>query len=243
MAPRLRIVHGGVTSQSTGTGDAGNIVIVATDRLELDDGTITTEAAAGGGGRIAIEVGLLIDLLGSEITTSVAGDATTTAGDLTLDPRFIVLEGSRIVAEASEGRGGNIRITVDNLIQLPDSLISASAGPAGIDGTVVISTPEVDLSGGLVILEAALLDAASQLRERCGARRDIGASSFTGVGRSGLPPSPDGPLAGAYSSGFGALGLALLAEEGDGEASDEEHTEHRAIWPAVAGLTPCHGAL
>jgi large exoprotein involved in heme utilization and adhesion len=242
MAPRLRIVHGGVTSQSTGTGDAGNIVIVATDRLELDDGTITTEAAAGGGGRIAIEVGLLIDLLGSEITTSVAGDATTTAGDLTLDPRFIVLEGSRIVAEASEGRGGNIRITVDNLIQLPDSLISASAGPAGIDGTVVISTPEVDLSGGLVVLEGAVVDIAG-LRERCAVRRDIGASSFTGVGRGGPPPSPDGPLADAYASGFGSPGVALVPEGRGRAVSAEEHSVERAIWPAVAGLTPCHGAL
>jgi large exoprotein involved in heme utilization and adhesion len=191
-------VHGGITTESIGTGDAGSIVIVASDSLELDDGTITTEAAAAGGGRIAIEVGELIDLQDSRITTSVAGDATTTAGDITLDPRFIVLDDSRIVAEANEGRGGNIRITVDNLIQSPDSLISASAGPAGIDGTAVVSTPEVDLSGGLLVLEAALLDAASQLRERCGARHDIGASSFTGVGRGGLPPSPDGPLASAY---------------------------------------------
>ena len=85
-------------------------------------------------------------------------------------------------------------------------MIDASAGPAGIDGTVVVSTPEVDMSGGLVVLEGALLDAASQLRERCGARRDIGASSFSGVGRGGLPPSPDGPLASAYIVGEVAVG-------------------------------------
>ena len=107
-------MHGGISTQSIGTGDAGNIVIVATDRLELDDGTISTEAVAGGGGRIAIEVGELVDLQGSDITTSVAGDATTTAGEITLDPRFIVLDGSRIAARATEGEGGNIRITVDN---------------------------------------------------------------------------------------------------------------------------------
>jgi large exoprotein involved in heme utilization and adhesion len=191
-------VHGGITSQSTGTGDAGGIVIFAAERLELDDGTITTQAAAGGGGRIAIEIGELGDLRASAITTSVAGDATSTAGDITLDPRFLVLDGSRIVAEALEGRGGDIRITVDSLLQSPDSLISASAGPAGIDGTVVISTPEVDLSGGLVVLDAATRDAAALLRERCAARRDLGASSFTGVGRGGLPAGPDAPLTSAY---------------------------------------------
>jgi large exoprotein involved in heme utilization and adhesion len=99
------------------------------------------------------------------------------------------------MARATQGEGGNIRITVDNLITSPDSVIDASAD-TGIDGTVVISTPDVNLSAGLVVLEGALLDAASRLRERCATRRDIGASSFTGVGRGGLPPSPDGPLAG-----------------------------------------------
>ena len=49
-----------------------------------------------------------------------------------------------------------------------------------------------------MILDAPLLDAASLLRQRCAARRDIGASSFTGVGRGGLPPSPDGPLLSDY---------------------------------------------
>jgi large exoprotein involved in heme utilization and adhesion len=128
----------------------------------------------------------------------VFGGADTTAGDITIDPHFIVLDGGHIVAQAKEGRGGSIRITVDHLFVSPDSEISASAGPAGINGTVVISTPEVDLSGGLVVLEGAFLDAASLLRARCAARRNIGASSFTGVGRGGLPPGPDTPLAGGY---------------------------------------------
>lgn len=188
-------------------------------------------------------MGDLIDLQESTITTSVCGGTGTTVGDITIDPRFVILDGSRILAQAAAGRGGNISITVDDLIHSPDSVTSASAGPAGIDGTVVISTPEVDLSGGLVALEGALLDAASQLRERCGVRRDIGASSFTGVGRGGLPPSPDGQLAGAYASGFGASGVALVPGERGEEVSDQEHTEDRAIWPAIAGLAPCHGAL
>lgn len=45
------------------------------------------------------------------------------------------------MARATQGEGGNIRITVDNLITSPDSVIDASAD-TGIDGTVVISTPD-----------------------------------------------------------------------------------------------------
>jgi large exoprotein involved in heme utilization and adhesion len=153
----------------------------------------------------------------------VFGGAGTTAGDITIDPRFIVLDGSSIIAQARGGRGGNIRITADNLILSPDSVINAEAGDEGIDGTVVVSTPEVDLSGGLVVLQGALLDAASQLRERCGARRDIGASSFTGVGRGGLPPTPDGPLSGAYVAAApfsgGPEGRATIAAWFDRRAS------------------------
>ena len=88
-----------------------------------------------------------------------------------------------------------------------------------VDGTIVVNAPEVDLSGGLVVLEGALLDAASQLRERCRARRDIGASSFTGVGRGGLPPGPDAPLAGAYL-GRDTAGGATRAGAG-GRAAEE----------------------
>jgi hypothetical protein len=62
-----------------------------------------------------------------------------------------------------------------------------------------------------VVLEGALLDAASRLRERCATRRDIGASSFTGVGRGGLPPSPDGPLAGGYRGADVAVSSASTA--------------------------------
>jgi hypothetical protein len=61
----------------------------------------------------------------------------------------------------------------------------------------------VDLASTLVVLDAGLLNADALLRERCAARRDVGASSFTGTGRGGLPPSPDQPLGTAYSSEVG----------------------------------------
>ena len=122
----------------------------------------------------------------------------------------------------------------DNFIMTPDSLVDASSD-LGIDGVVEIVAPEVDLSGGLVVLEGALLDAASQLRERCGARRDIGASSFTGVGRGGLPPSPDGPLAGAYvgrpAVGGATPDQAAVVPPAPAGSSTE-------TW-AVAAVAPC----
>jgi hypothetical protein len=188
----------GVFSSSNRGGDAGDITLRAADSLRVNAGEIRSSSEASGGGEITIRVSELVDLRQGAIESSVFGGAETTAGDIMIDPRFLVLDRSSIIARADAGRGGNIRIAADNLILSPDSVINAEAGDEGIDGTVVVSMPEVDLSGGLVVLEGALLDAASQLRERCGARRDIGASSFTGVGRGGLPASPDGPLTSTY---------------------------------------------
>jgi hypothetical protein len=98
------------------------------------------------------------------------------------------------------GRGGDISIVADNLVLTPDSLINAEALDAeeGIDGTVSTSEPAVDLASALVVLAAPSLDADALLREPCALRRDVGTSSFTGVGRGGLPAAPDRPLGSAY---------------------------------------------
>jgi filamentous hemagglutinin family protein len=200
VAPAITLQDGGkIASFSTGEGAAGS-VRVAADRLRLDDGGfITTASDRTGGGRIELEVGKLLSLSnGGEITSTVFGGADTTAGDITIDhPRFLVLNNSRILARATEGRGGNIRIEADNILRSPESAIDASA-ETGISGTVATSTPEVDLSGGVTILPAVFLGAADLLRESCAARRSEGLSSFTAMGRGGLPPDPAGPLAASY---------------------------------------------
>jgi hypothetical protein len=199
---------GEITSAAFGGGDAGKVTVEA-DRLVLDRASITTVSASAGGGEIQLLVRDLIDLRDSAITTSVAGGNDPTAGDIRIDPTFLIIDGSTIEADASSGSGGNVRINADNILIPEGDLkgllargdISASGATEEVDGTVAISAPEVDLTGGLVVLEVPLLDAASLLRERCEARRDIGASSLTGVGRGGLPPGPDQPLMSEYRTG------------------------------------------
>jgi large exoprotein involved in heme utilization and adhesion len=65
----------------------------------------------------------------------------------------------------------------------------------GIDGTVEIHYPDVDLASALTALPAAFLDAASLLRERCAARRGgERAGSFAVRSVGGVPAEPDGAL-------------------------------------------------
>ena len=180
-------------------------MVRAADRLILDEASIDTATSAGGGGEIQLLVGDVIDLRDSEVTTSVAGGADPTAGNISIEPKILVIDGSRIQADAPAGFGGRVTIVADNILVpggdfealLARREISATGGDPTRAGTIAVNAPEVDLSAGLVVVEGAFIDTAP-LRERCGARRDIGASSFTGVGRGGLPPSPDGPLASAY---------------------------------------------
>jgi hypothetical protein len=218
-AGEIAIVDGALISSSSfsPTEPAGDVAISA-DRLEIHGGAILTGAPFAGGGRITLIVDRLIDLEDSWITTAVGGGETTSAGDITIDPPILILDDSLLLANAAAGRGGNITITVDQLIRSPDSRIDASAGPAGIDGTVVISSPDADVAGGLVVLEASVLGAAALLRERCAARRDVGASSFTGVGRGGLRLGPDGPLASAYPD-------RITATDGDLTPNDSHPAE------------------
>jgi hypothetical protein len=210
--------EGAISSENLGRGTAG-AVLVEGHRLRIDGGRISTNSAEGGGGEIRLKVGdVIVFQNDSAVTTSVAGGADATAGNITIDPKILVIDGSVIKAD-SGGFGGRVMIVADNILVpggdfqalIDRGDISATGGTPERAGTVAVNSPDIDLSAGLVVLEGALLNAASQLRERCGARRDIGASSFTGVGRGGLPPSPDGPLASAYVVDEVAVGEAQKA--------------------------------
>jgi large exoprotein involved in heme utilization and adhesion len=222
VAPKITLADGGnIASFSTGEGHAGSIRVGAADRLRIESGRITTASDRRGGGGIQLEISELLHLAdGAEITSAVFGGADTTAGDITLDPRFLVLDDSRIVAQATAGRGGNIRIRADQILASVDSLIDASSR-LGVDGTVSTSRPEADLTSGLMVLPTPFLGAMDLLRESCAARRSEVASSFTAMGRGGLPPDPAGPLTGSYverdsAAVAGRAGPALAASFGEG---------------------------
>jgi large exoprotein involved in heme utilization and adhesion len=247
IAEALELRNGGsIHSNAEGAGGAGAVTVEASGRLFLFEGSeVSTDSAAAGGGEIRLRVGDAIVLRDSNVTTSVQGGTEPTAGSIFVDPKVLVIDGGMIKAEANapSGFGGQVRIVADNILVpggdfqalVDQGDISASGGTPERAGIVAVNAPEVDLSGGLVVLEGALLDAASQLRERCGARRDIGASSFTGVGRGGLPPGPDGPLAGAYL-GRDAAGGAR--PEQAAVAPPERARPPSRPW-AVAAVAPC----
>jgi filamentous hemagglutinin family protein len=186
-----------ITSESTGGGDAGDIVLTAIERLHIKNSAIETASESSDGGNIKINVDYMVDLWGSVISASVGGGAETTGGNINIDPEYVLLYDSQIMANAFGGQGGSISIVGDNVVIDPESLIDASS-KFGIDGTVDIQATTKPYSSGVVPLSNDYQKAVTLLREPCMARMSAGrhGSLIVNEGEArplapgGLLPSP-----------------------------------------------------
>ncbi len=183
-----------VRAESTGdgavAGDAGSVRLAAGRRVQLAGGArVTTEARAALGGNIAIEASERVYLRDSEISTSVASGAGS-GGNIDVDPEFVVLDRSLLLARADAGSGGDITIAAREFVRSADSTLSASSR-LGIDGRIRVTSPAVDLSADLASLPGEPLDASELLRERCALRDGARAASLSLRLRNAIPAGPD----------------------------------------------------
>jgi filamentous hemagglutinin family protein len=166
-------------------GDAGTVHITVNKSMNLSGGSaITTEAEDAGKGQISVVVGDRFYLTDSRITTSIKGGGED-AGDIYTAQDVAVLRKSQVVANAYEGKGGNIRIVANPFVQSTMSLVDASSR-FGIDGTVYIESPD-DVSSSLMTLPGSFLDAARWMRTPCFARSGEDASRFLLLGKDAVP--------------------------------------------------------
>jgi filamentous hemagglutinin family protein len=182
---------GTISASSSGNGLAGDIAINAGNRLDMSsDSRITTQATVSDGGNIGVTATERVYLNQAQITTSVESGLGG-GGNIDIDPDFVVLNQSDILANAFGGPGGNITIVAGNFITTPDSTIDASSA-LGLDGTVNISSPDEEVAEDLAVLPANYLDVTGLISERCGTT--VGASSLVDAGAGGLAIDPDGYL-------------------------------------------------
>jgi hypothetical protein len=216
-----------ISAESVGDAPAGSIAIDRVGSVAMIGSEITTNAAQSSGGRVVIRATEKVELVASRITTEVEkGDDS--AGDIVIDPRYVVLNASRISGDSKDlGRGGNVLIVAGTYLQARDSRVSASSA-LGIDGTVVIRSPEGELAGQTSPLTERFFDASALLRAPCAARRREAESSFLVREREALPIGPAGHL---------PLPLPDLEADAEGEGADlsQERDERLALGPVDWG--------
>ena len=185
-----------LVSQVVGDGNAGNITAHSGSTFVMNNSSMTTEATQASGGQIEITAPEMVQLSYSKISTSVAGSAVDTAGgNIMIDPQFVVLQNSQVIAQAFAGAGGNITIVSNVFLADPSSLVDASS-QLGVSGTINIQSPLQNVGGELTALSQEFSSAAALLAQQCAARAADGKfSTFVVAAREGLPVEPGGFLA------------------------------------------------
>jgi hypothetical protein len=131
-------------------------------------------------------------MLDSVVTTSV-GRGLGGGGNISIDPDFVILNGSRIRADAFGGPGGNVLITAGVFLSSLSSVTASSA--LGVPGTIDIQASVTDVSGSIAQLPADIVEATALLRASCTTRlAESRTSSLVVATRDGTPREPAGLL-------------------------------------------------
>jgi filamentous hemagglutinin family protein len=200
----LKINDGSLISTlSVGQGKAGDILL-ASDRITLNNGNITSQSGGATGGNIQINTQ---DFLLLRNSSNIATNAESTnkngnGGNITINsPLIIALPGNNdIAADAVGGNGGKVDITSQGLFGIKyrpkgqDSLFTndiTASSTFGQSGTVNISTPGTDPGKDSTQLPNVPTDASNQIAQTCGASRE---NKFVVAGRGGIPANANDPL-------------------------------------------------
>ena len=192
---------------SLGSGLGGNITIFANYLTLLNGSSITASTASTNGGNIDLNVpSILLLRYGSNITTTAGtANAGGNGGNINIKAGFIVGvkgENSDIFANAFTGNGGNVNITTNGIYglefrpRLTGFSDIAASSQFGVQGNVVVTTPEIDPSRGLTTLPINLVDPSKQVSQSCAAGGKLSnrENRLTIAGRGGLPKSPSDEL-------------------------------------------------
>ena len=218
-ASRMTMTTGSsISSSSTGSGNAGNIQINAGNQFAMTNSKVTTEADQASGGTIKITTtpSGTVQLTGSTISASVH-DGTGNSGSVDIDPQYVILQNSQILAQAVQGSGGKITINITNgglFLSDANSEISAQSGNPALNGTVTIQSPNAPISGQIQPLGKTPLIATTLFNQYCAALAGGEFSSFTVAGRDSLPTEPGSWLTSPLAFGPDGFSAGAVAEKG-----------------------------
>lgn len=197
----IKMKDSSITTNSTANVKAGNVTINFSHWLNMDPSFISTTANTGNGGNITVNGGGVIFLQNSGFTTSVGG-ANSNGGDISVNADVLLMDTGIIQANAVGGSGGNILLSLKSLIPSNNALILGgvpvtwqaftpgfniiqAASQAGINGSVNVTAPQLNLSGIIANLGGPQFDTNILSQDYCGL--GLG-SSLTRKGAGGLIP-------------------------------------------------------
>ncbi|MEO0540003.1 MAG: filamentous hemagglutinin N-terminal domain-containing protein [Cyanobacteria bacterium P01_A01_bin.105] len=159
-APVLEVLNGGeVAANTSGVGNAGQVVVDARDEVTVDGGgsfiaSVVNPGATGNSGGISITTGNLSILNGAQVIASTrgvgnAGQVVVNArGEVTVDGEFSFI--SNQVNPGATGNSGGVSITTGNLSVLNNAQVGAATFSQGNAGPVVVNaTGQVTVDGEL----------------------------------------------------------------------------------------------
>jgi filamentous hemagglutinin family protein len=193
-ADTLRLSGGGFIESNSGddispaAGPGGDLTVVATRSIEATGGSrIAALSERNDAGSVTLLTPGMVLLQDSEITTR----ADRSGGNITIDPEFVVLNHSGMIANAQLESGGNISVQAQNYLESADSGVSATS-LLSTPGTIDIDARVVDIAGSIVTLSSELADTRAFLQDVCGVRFGSSTSTFVVTGRGGAPAEPGG---------------------------------------------------
>ncbi len=200
--------HGTITATGDNASQGGNINIVANSVVIDNHSSITTsvEGIVEGktrviGGDIDLAIKDVLLLRRNSGISAKSGEGGS-GGNIDIDAGFIVAvtnEDSDIIADAVRGQGGEINLLTSGILGFevrdlptPESNDISASSELGLDGTVTIDAPDIDLNPGDIELNDRI--EVPRLAQGCLAALSDENSRFVQTGRGGLPVNPASPV-------------------------------------------------
>ncbi len=227
-----------VAVNSQGQGNGG-VVSITTSDLTLDNkASISASTVAGEGGEIFLTIDdNLVLRNNSTITAQAFQDAD--GGNIVIDTGFIVAfpnQNNDIIANAAQGRGGNIKIRADSVFGIEERSLNpisndinaSSARGAEFDGVIEITTPDVDpfqetreTPESIVATDAVVAGTCDPVQ----VGSDILAgteNTFVIKGKGGISPQPIEPIS-----------ADIILFEGKPVETESEKRTRQEIYPPI----------
>ncbi|MDM8566648.1 hypothetical protein QUF74_13480 [Candidatus Halobeggiatoa sp. HSG11] len=181
-----------ITARSDGSGDAGKVQLTL-GNMSIINSELETSALNADGGDLSINSSGYVYLSNSKISTSVSEEFGG-GGNITANPEFIVLNSATIFAKAKKGNGGNINVTttgIYNFDMTPISEVINASSEFGLDGKILINTPDSITEGNLFALSTSFFDSSNMMNTPCNQIVAENSISFINVLSEGVSNEPE----------------------------------------------------